>query len=98
MPPNPTRMTSVEREMYALGRYCFERGDVERGLESLSPLLERRVGFADLHYMVGVLLDRKGEVDEARDRLRDAIRLNPSNTEALLALASVYERDGEFER
>ncbi len=99
MTPNPTpRLTPAERELYAQGRGRFERGEVERALESLSPLLERRVGFADLHYMVGVLLDRKGEVEEARDRLRDAIRLNPSYAEALLALASLYEREGEFDR
>lgn len=99
MAPNPTpRMTSAERGLYAQGRDRFERGEVENALESLSPLLERRVGFADLHYMVGVLLDQKGEVEEAQDRLRDAIRLNPSYTEALLALASLYEREGEFDR
>jgi len=91
-------MTSSERELYTQGRASFERGEVERALEALSPLLERRTGFADLHYMVGVLLDQQGETEEARVRLRDAIRLNPSYTEALLALASVYERDGDYER
>jgi len=91
-------MTSAEREIYAQGRASFESGDVDRALESLSPLRERKVGFADLHYMVGVLLDRRGEMEAARDRLRDAVRLNPSYTEALLALASVYEREGEFDR
>lgn len=99
MAPSPSaRMTSNERELYAQGRDSFERGETDRALETLTPLLERKVGFADLHYMVGVLLDRQGEVAEARDRLRDAIRLNPSYTEALLALASLYERDGEFDR
>jgi tetratricopeptide (TPR) repeat protein len=91
-------MTPADRELYAQGRSSFERGEAERALEALSHLLARKGGFADLHYMVGVLLDQQGDADGARDRLRDAIRLNPSYTEALLALASVYERDGDFER
>ncbi len=91
-------MTSADRDLYTQGRSCFERGEVELALKSLSPLLERKVGFADLHYMVGVLLERQGDTEAARNRLRDAIRLNPSYTEALLALASLYEQDGDFER
>jgi tetratricopeptide (TPR) repeat protein len=99
MPPNPTsRMSAAERELYAQGRASFERGEVDRALEYLTSLLERKSGFADLHYMVGVLHDRRGEVEEARGHLRDAIRLNPAYAEALLALASVYERDGDYER
>ena len=99
MPPNPSaRMSTAERELYNQGRASFERGEVDRALEYLTSLLERKNGFADLHYMVGVLHDRRGEVDRARTHLRDAIRLNPGYAEALLALASVYERDGEFER
>ena len=44
MSPNPTpRMTSAERDLYSQGRDRFERGEVERALESLSPLLESRV-------------------------------------------------------
>jgi tetratricopeptide (TPR) repeat protein len=91
-------MTSAERDLYAQGRASFERGEIDHALESLSPLLEKKTGFADLHYMVGVMLDQRGEAAEARDRLRDAIRLNPAYTEALLALASLYERDGENDR
>lgn len=98
MPSPSPRMSPAERDLYTQGRTSFERGEIDRALESLSPLLEKKVGFADLHYMVGVLLDQRGEVGEARERLRDAIRLNPSYTEALLALASLYERDGEFDR
>jgi tetratricopeptide (TPR) repeat protein len=94
---NP-RLTTVERERYALGRASFERGEVDQALEALSPLLESRRGFADLHYMIGVLLDHRGETDAATERLRDAIRLNPGYTEALLALGSVYERRGDFAR
>ncbi len=99
MTPNPPqRMTPVQRAQYARGRTCFEQGEVDRALESLGPLLAAWDGFADLHYMVGVLLDRHGDAPAAAERLRDAIRLNPSYAEALVALASVYEREGDFAR
>jgi tetratricopeptide (TPR) repeat protein len=99
MRPNPPhKLTPIEREQYARGRACFEQGQVDLALGSLTPLLSAQDGFADLHYMVGVLLDRRGEVPAAIERLRDAIRLNPRYSEALVALASVYERQGDFER
>ena len=92
------KMSPGERERYTRGRTSFELGDAEAALASLSPLLERWRDFADLHYMVGVMLDRQGDSEKAAQRLRDAIRLNPDYAEALLALASVYERSGRYER
>lgn len=91
------RMTSEERETYARGRNLFERGDIEPALDALNTLLKTRGNFADIHYMVGVLLDRRGDLDAASRSLRRAIRLNPAYAEALLALASVCERKGDFD-
>jgi tetratricopeptide (TPR) repeat protein len=94
----PIRMTSSERENYARGRERFLRGDVDGAMNALSQLLETREGFADVHYMIGVLRERQGDDEGAADSLRRAIRLNPSYAEALLALASVHEGRGDFER
>jgi tetratricopeptide (TPR) repeat protein len=91
-------MTPRERETYSRGRALFERGDIDPALGQLTQLLETQSGFADVHYMVGVLLDLRGEVQAASQSLRRAIRLNPSYAEALLALASVYERCGDYDR
>jgi tetratricopeptide (TPR) repeat protein len=91
-------MTTSERESYTRGRTLFERGETEAALEELGKLLETRGGFADVHYMMGVLFDRQGDVEQAAERLREAVHLNPSYAEALLALASVCERRGDFER
>jgi len=91
-------LTPTERDDYARGRRYFEEGETDLALQCLTRLLETRAGFADIHYMVGVLLERKGDLEGAVDSLRTAIRLNPSYAEALLAMASVHERRGDFDR
>ena len=92
----PGRLTVAEREAYRLGRLGFERGDTDLALAQLSTLLQTRPRFADVHYMVGVLLEAKGDVAGAEASLRQALRINPSYCEATLALASVYERRGDY--
>jgi tetratricopeptide (TPR) repeat protein len=91
-------MTATEQETYSHGRECFERGSIDEALTAFETLLESRSGFADVHYMVGLLLERKGELEAAADSLRQAIRINPSYAEALLALATVHEHRGDYER
>ena len=93
-----TPMTPVEREAYTRGCGCFATGDADEALLSFSRLLESRSDFADVHYMMGVMHDRQGDDEDASRSLRNAIRLNPSYAEALLALASVHERRGEYDR
>src|SRR5262249_44610352 len=61
-------------------------------------LLETRREFADVHYMVGTLREQADDLAAAADSLREALRLNPAYAEAMVALASVYERLGEFAR
>ncbi|MCP4908378.1 MAG: tetratricopeptide repeat protein, partial [bacterium] len=91
-------MSVVEREMYARGRKHFDEGEIDPALEAFSSLLNSRENFADIHYMVGILFERKGDLDAAAESLRKAIRLNPQYAEALLALASIHERRGDFDR
>lgn len=92
------RMTSSERATYALGRQSFENGEDSTAIEAFRTLLATRDGFADVHYMLGLLHDRSGDLKSAADDLRAAIRINPSYAEALLALATVHERRGDFDR
>ncbi len=66
-------------------------------LSEFTRLLQTRRGYADIHYKVGVLQERKNDLDSAAQSLREALRINPSYAEALLALASVSERKGDFD-
>ncbi len=90
-------LTPAERRDYELGRRCFERGDAVASLPHLTRLIQTR-NFADVHYMIGILYNREGDLSAAGHSLREALRINPSYTEALLALANVYEGQGDFER
>jgi len=91
-------MNTAERHTYRLGRQSFERGDDEVALAHFTRLLETRKGYADVHYMMGVLHERRSEYQAATSSLEHAVRLNPHYTEALLALASVFEQQGDFDR
>jgi tetratricopeptide (TPR) repeat protein len=95
--PQAGPLTHDERRDYALGRRSFERGDDEVSLLHLTRLIRTR-SFADVHYMIGLIRDRAGDLPAAGQSLREALRINPSYTEALLALANVYENQGDFER
>ena len=95
-PVHPVQMTNAEREAYSRGRKHFERGEIDPALEAFATLLKTRENFADIHYMVGVLLESKGDFAGAVSSLREALRINPSYCEAALALASVCERQGDF--
>jgi tetratricopeptide (TPR) repeat protein len=91
-------MTGPERRAVEQARRSFEGGDDGAALSQLERLLEKRSDFADLHYMMGLLLERRNDHAAAARSLRRAVRINPSYTEALLALASVYEQQGDFQR
>lgn len=87
-----------EREILLRGRRAFDRGEDESAFESLTRLTAHGVRFADVHYMLGMLHERAGDIEAALTSLKEAIRINPSYVEALLALASLHERRGEYDR
>jgi tetratricopeptide (TPR) repeat protein len=91
-------MTREERESYLLGRQRFETGDDRGALETFTLLLDRCPRFADVHYMVGLVHERSGDLEAASGSLERALEINPSYAEAVAALVSVYERRGLFER
>ncbi len=90
-------LTPSERRDYKLGRQGFERENDEASLVHLTRLIRTR-SYADVHYMIGVMHERSGDFGSAGQSLREALRINPSYSEALLALANVYESQGDFER
>lgn len=86
-----------DREILLRGRRAFDRGEDAFALESLTHLTRHGQDYADVHYMIGLIREREGNLDAAIESLRRATRTNPSYVEALLALASVHERRGDFD-
>ena len=91
-------LTQGERTAYQSGCRSFERGDDDEALSRFTELIGTRDDFADVHYRIGVLLERRNELSSAEESLRKAIHLNPSYAEARLALATIYEQQGDFQR
>ena len=91
-------LSDAERRCYEIGRERWERGDREGALDALERFLETRREFADVHYMVGTLHEQADDLAAAAESLREALRQNPGYAEAMVALASIYERLGEFSR
>ena len=96
--PRGRPLTPPERRAYELGRRRAARGDVDGALEELQRFLDSRPGYADVHYLVGTLLERRGDLDAATASLEQALRQNPGYVEARLALASLSEQRGDYER
>lgn len=87
-----------DREILLRGRRAFERGEDRAALDSFSRLTAHGLEYADVYYMIGMLHERRDDLDAALGNLRSAVRINPSYVEALLALASLFERRGDFDQ
>jgi len=91
-------MSPEERDAVRAARGSFERGDDEAALAAFSRVLSAHPGYADLHYLVGLVHERCGALDEAVASFERALKINPRYAECALALASVFEQRGEWER
>ncbi|HIF91608.1 MAG TPA: tetratricopeptide repeat protein [Myxococcales bacterium] len=98
--PAHGRLGSVatDREIFLRGKRAFARGDDAGALDNLTRLISHGFEYADVYYMLGMVHERRGEIDTAVHSLRRAIRINPSYVEALLALASLHEQRGDFDQ
>jgi tetratricopeptide (TPR) repeat protein len=81
-------MTREDREAYQLVRERFAGGDAENAAGNLEALAGRYPGYADLHYLLGLLRERQQDLDGAASALERALELNPAYAEAGLALQS----------
>ncbi|HKW81780.1 MAG TPA: tetratricopeptide repeat protein [Casimicrobiaceae bacterium] len=71
-------------------------GRVDDALADYRGALDRSPTLAEVHYNVGVLLARKGELAESERSLVEAARLKPSWAQAQLGLGHCYFRQARF--
>jgi tetratricopeptide (TPR) repeat protein len=93
-----TTPSASDRESLKQARRAFERGDDDDARRRLDRIVESGLRFADVHYMLGLVHERQDDLDAAAASLREAIRINPGYVEALVALASVCERLGDYDQ
>src|SRR2546426_4606775 len=86
------------RELVALAREHFQRGDYSLAAGHLEQAVARGVAFADVHHMLGVVYHHLGEFAAAQRALEKALAINPNYVEAGLNLAIVCNDLGQYER
>src|SRR5438552_3243862 len=86
------------RELVALAREYFQRGDYSLAAGHLEQAVARGVAFADVHHMLGVVYHHLGEFAAAQRALEKALAINPNYVEAGLNLAIVCNDLGQYER
>jgi Tfp pilus assembly protein PilF len=86
------------RELVALGKEYFQRGDYQLAKGELEKVVARGSNFADVHHMLGVIYHHLGEYPAAQRSFERALGVNPDYLEAALNLAIVCNDLGEYER
>jgi tetratricopeptide (TPR) repeat protein len=83
--------------LLVLGASYVARGDAERAIEILGPLVASQPNSARSHLELGIALGRVGRGDEAVTALRRAVALKPDLPRAWLALAEHLAATGDSE-
>ena len=86
------------RELVALGKEHFQRGDYSLAAGHLEQVVARGAAFADVHHMLGVIYHHLGEFEAAQAAFQKALEINPGYVEAALNLAIVCNDMGQYER
>ena len=84
------------KQLLALAREHYEKREFDRAEPHLREILSRTRQFADVFDMLGVILHDTGKFAEAQECFEEAVRLNPSYTEAALNLAVTYNDLGKY--
>ncbi|MDO8527983.1 MAG: tetratricopeptide repeat protein [Deltaproteobacteria bacterium] len=84
------------QEMVELGKQSFENKDYGRAERYLRQVLNDNRRYADVHNMLGVICHIDGKFESAISCFKEALKINPYYTEALLNLAVLYNDLGRY--
>lgn len=90
-------MDDQVRELVALGKEHFQRGDYSLAAGHLEQVVARGHQLPDVHHTLGCIYHQLGEFESAERAFRHALELNPSYVEAALNLAIVLNDLGKYE-
>ena len=91
-------MDDQVRELVALGKEQFLRGDYSLAAGQLEQVVARGQSYPDVHHMLGCIYHQLGEFESAEKAFTRALELNPGYVEAALNLAIVCNDLGQYER
>src|ERR1700734_4014464 len=90
-------MDEEARQLLALGKGLFEKGQYAEAERALSQLRDEADRYADVQNMLGLIYHEQGQFARAQRCFEQAVRLNPGYTEAALNLSVIYNDSGRYE-
>ena len=84
------------QELVQLGKNFFESKEYSKAERYFKQVLRFNKRYADIHNMLGIINHIEGKFNSAIDSFKEAIKINPKYTEALLNLAVLYNDLGEY--
>jgi tetratricopeptide (TPR) repeat protein len=89
-------MDEVLREALATGRELYRQKEYVRAEPHLAKLAEKKLPYADVYNMLGVVYHDVGQFSRAQACFEEALRINPAYIEASLNLAVTYNDMGRY--
>jgi tetratricopeptide (TPR) repeat protein len=86
---------ALRREPMTRGIAALKRGRVDQAIESMHAALALTPDSSEVHRILATAAIVNGDLAAGRQHLRDAVRLNPTNERAWLALARTLDDAGE---
>jgi len=90
-------MSHDVNELVAIGKQYFEKKDYHKASSYLKQVIDRKVKYADVYNMLGVIEHIEGKFDTSIKLFKEALKINPHYTEAILNLAVLYNDLGHYE-
>jgi tetratricopeptide (TPR) repeat protein len=83
--------------LVTIGKRAFEEKDFFRAERVLREAIEGGACFADLFYILGLIYHQWGKFHQAIEYFEKSLEMNPTYTEALLALSITFNDMGRYE-
>lgn len=82
-------------QMIEEGKFFFASNKYKKAEELFKKVVVKHKNFADIHNYLGLIAHDEGRYNEAIDSFKQALKINPRYTEAMLNLSIVYNDVGD---
>lgn len=95
--PTGTVLAPKARKQFDAAVDAMIKGDLKTAQENLERVLKAAPGYANAHYLLGVLLAKKNDPVQAQASFEKAIGLDPSHSRALFSLGRLHFQQNRYE-